>query len=247
MSSFISKKATAIYRASKALCLALWIFQMAGALAQTDVESFCFDQSVSMDEVRQSLNFLLLPKDHLELQREDHCIDVVTSPDRVKLFEKYLSKRYDLKRNARGASSPIEELSACRLDFKTTVKSLSKESAFKLGEKNALKKSEKALVNTSVTEILLGKEHAGEIEAGNEKLNVRCTPMGLEMASVVFSYADKKKSGVSAEVRLKKGEWMDIASVRNELHDKMKILGVPQTEISESNGHTETIYELQFK
>lgn len=211
-----------------------------------DLSSFCFDKSVNLNGVRQSLSVILLPKDIVDLRTEDNCLDIVTTVDRAKLFEKFLSRRYDLKKDPAGpASSPADR--ECRLDLKTTKKSNEEGSNFKVGERNTLNKSTATRNSVSIMELLLGNGIPGEIEAGNEKLKVTCQLVGSDSASLVFAYAEKNSASASSQVMLKRGEWMNIASVLKDLDEKSKTLGIPQTGISQSTGKSETVYEIQFK
>ncbi|MDD4973215.1 MAG: hypothetical protein PHY93_02640 [Bacteriovorax sp.] len=211
-----------------------------------------------MRDVYKSLKILLLPRDIVEFRDEDSCIDIVTSLDRGKLFEKYLSKRYSLKRDA-GVSDRIEaeklplNENDCRLDLKTTKKTKIDTSNFKIGEKNVLNKGETANRSVNIMELLLGAGINGEIGIGEENLKVICQPFGSDSANLIFSYSEIKKTIVnsqvlvSSQVIVKKGEWLNIASVLKDLNDKTKTLGIPQTEISQTTEKNETVYELQFK
>lgn len=228
MNLFIIKKVTVIYRANSFFpLLQLIFFSQAQAL---EISSFCFEHSVSLQTVRQSLGILVLPKDVVAQRIEDNCLDIITSPDRGKLFEKYLSKRYDLKKDPGGdvGNGPSE----CRLDLKTTKK---------------LKVESSDLNSVSIMEMLLGAGLPGEFEAGDDKLKISCQLIGAASASLNFSYTEKSKSSVSTQVVVKRGEWLNVASVIKDLSDKTKTIGVPQIEINQSTGKIETVYELQFK
>lgn len=246
MISSIIKKATAIYRVNSFL-LILFCLLFLQAHAQ-EVNSYCFQRSVSLRDAHQSLNVLLLPKDIVEHRSEDNCFDIITSSDRAKLFEKYLSRRYDLKKDTEaGDSALVGHATECRLDLKTTKKSKVDSSAFKLGEKNGLKISNATLDSISTMEMLLGPGFPSEFEVGNEKLKITCQLVGTDSASLIFAYVEKEIANVSTQILLKRGEWLNIASVRKELAEKNKTVGIPQTEIIQSTGQIETIYELQFK
>lgn len=219
---------TVIYRANSFFLLLQLIF-FSQAQAQ-EISSFCFEHSVSLQAAHQSLGILILPKDIVAQRIEDSCLDIITSPDRGKLFEKYLSKRYDLKKDPGGdvGNGPSE----CRLDLKTTKK---------------LKVESSDLNSVSIMEMLLGAGLPGEFEAGDDKLKITCQLIGAASASLNFSYTEKSKSSVSTQVVVKRGEWLNVASVIKDLSDKNKTIGIPQIEINQSTGKIETVYELQFK
>lgn len=225
------------------------------AQTSTEINPYCFDRSVNLREVHRSLKFLLLPKDIVEFRIEENCLDIVTSPERGKLFEKYLAKRYDLKKDTStaGRISEVENENVtnkgfdCHLDLKTTRKSKVETSNFKMGEKNILNKGETVSSSVSRMELLLGAGKSGELSVGEESLKVSCQLIGIDSANLIFSYTEKNKASVNTEVLVKKGEWLNIASVLKELNDKTKTLGIPQAEVSHATGKIETIYELQFK
>lgn len=240
----------AIYRASNLFFFIALFLASFEALASTSFNSFCFENSVDLKDVQRSIGFLLLPRDVVELRNADHCIDISVSPDRVKLFEKYLSGRYNLKAEV-GASTnsgtEVLENTSCKLNLKTTTQNKLKANTFKFGEKKVLNTTESSSSNVTQMEMLLGAGLPGEIEAGTARLKVICSLINEDNANLVFSFIDKTKTSVSTEVRVRKGEWLNIASVVKDLNDKIKTLGIPQTEISDTSGKNETVYELQLK
>jgi hypothetical protein len=246
MNLFIIKKVIAIYKLNSFVFL-FALISLKEATSQ-DMVSYCFDKTVRLGTVYQSLNIIVLPKDIIDQRIEDNCLDVITSPEREKLFEKYLSKRYDFKKDPRGEmKNNSSENLECRLDLRTTKKFKTESSNFKLGEKNTLNSTVISNDSVSTMEILLGAGRPGEFEAGEERLKVTCQLSGRDSANLTFSYAEKNKANVNAQLFLKRGEWSNIASVIKDLTEKSRTIGIPQTEIGQLNGKVETVYELQFK
>jgi hypothetical protein len=237
-----TKKVIAIYRVSSLFFLLASLFSVATAQTPGDLNSYCFDKNVNLRDVHNSLKILLLPKDIVEIRDEDGCLDIVTSLDRGKLFEKEPTSPERVQTDR----LPLNEID-CRLDFKTTKKTKIDTSHFKIGEKNFLNKGESANQSVSTMELLLGAGKNGEIGIGEQNLKVICQPFGNDTANLIFSYSEIKKTAVNSQVMVKKGEWLNIASVVKDLNDKTKTLGIPQTEISQTTEKNETLYELQFK
>lgn len=194
-----------------------------------------------MRNVRSSLDILLLPKDIITLDPTENCLDIITSGDRGKLFEKYLSKRYDLKRGTK------EIVPDCHLELKTTKKSKFQSTTLQIGEKNALSKTDSTSDSVSSMNFLIGSGFSGELEVEPRKLKVTCQLIGTESASLVFSFSEKNSVSASSQVQVKKGEWLNIASVVKDLNDKTQTIGMPQSEMGQSSGSSEIVYELQFK
>ena len=119
---------------------------------------------------------------------------------------------------------------------------------FKIGSKNGIKDSEQTSTETSTMDLVLGAGIEGELSATPDSLNIICRPvLGTERANLIFSFAQKDKAKVKTEVLVGKGEWLNVASVVKELNDKLKTLGIPQTEIGSTEGFENTIYEIRYK
>lgn len=238
---FIIKKATVIYRVSSFFLFLSLSFSI-NAQTATDLSSYCFEQAVNLKEVHRSLTPLLLPKDIVEFRVDDNCIDIVLSADRGKLLEKYLSKRYRLKSN-----ELVQEKATCQIDLRTTTKVKKENINLKVGDKNSLLGKDSVSTSTSTMELLISSNQTADFEAGAEKLKIKCQPIGIDNANLIFSYSEEKKARLSTELIVKKGEWVNIASSLKELNNKAKDLGIPQTELDSTSEKNESIYELRFK
>jgi hypothetical protein len=239
---FIIKKVTAIYKVNKLFFLLVLFSSFAFSQNTIDLNSYCFEKNVSLKEVHQSLTVFLLPKDIVQYRTGDNCLDIATSIERGVVFEKYLSKRFHLISELRK-----EMTNECRINLKTTKKLKANSTKVNIGLLNNVNSNEITNSSSSIMEILLGTKEAAEIEVGSEKLNVLCRLHGENNGSLIFSYIDKEKASVKSEVSVRKGEWMNVASVINELASKTKALGIPQTEFNKINENNETIYEIQLK
>ena len=239
----IIKKVTAIYKVNNKLIFILCVIVSCETYAQADLSSYCFTQTTNLNEVQSTLAPFLLPKDIISQRKngDDNCIDIVLSPDRAKLFEKFLRKRYVLKElNITAEKTP------CRLSFKTTKKRKAEETTFKIGEKNNLNLADLNKNEVSTMELLISEDKSSELSVGDNSLTVECRLIGDDKANVAFRYSSLMNASLNTEVLLKKGEWLNVATVVNELNEKKKTLGIPQIENSKVEGKNETLYELQF-
>ena len=246
-----TKSVIAIYRVNKHFLIWSCFLLASNSDAANEISSFCFDKTVKLAIVREKIDFLLTPKDIVTLRPEESCLDIIISPDREKLFEKYLSKSYALRRNSDVMKNEnLRPLDLdCRLDFKKTEKKKIVNKSFKIGEKIALDQEQASNDSASTVELLLGSGKKGEVTIGAEVFEVSCQPLDNDndKANVVFSYLGKNKSNISSQVLLKKGEWANIASVLKDLNEKKKGIDIPVSEITQHNEKIETEYELQFK
>ncbi len=233
-----------IYKANSIVIIIFLIFSsLVFGQDSGEFSSLCFDPSVNLKSVQDSLKLLLLPRDTVVARLEQNCLDIVTSPDRAKLLEKFLRKRYDLKSET-GLVQNQEQ--TCLIGFRSTKKRKSSAETLKVGSKNLISSTQISQDESSTMDLLLGEGKTGELEAGDKKLALNCRVFG-DKANLTFSFAQKNKGAVNSEVLVTKGEWINIASVIRDLNEKTKTLGFPQSELGQVNGNEETIYELQFK
>ncbi len=222
---------------------------MNSALFAEELNTFCFEKNVNLKSVESSVGFLLLPQDQVILSLKEHCIEITSSPNRGKLFEKYLSKSYSLVKSGKeeaSAGETFDKETNCNLTFKTTTTTKQDNNNLQVGKNNSVKATSKTQSYVNNMELLLGSGQSGELDVGSEKLKVLCQ-FNEEFANLTFSFVSTDKATVRTEVRTKKGEWLNLASIVRELNEKKKTLGIPQTEIDETNGKSETTYELQFR
>lgn len=223
---------------------------MATKVHSQEMSSFCFERNVSLQEARQSLSILLLPKDVVALRSVDNCLDIITSGTRAALFLKYLSKRYQLIKESGAENQNFDQNKPetdCRLELKTTKKMKNESFKAGIGEKNNLNKAMSKTDSESTMEMLLGAGYPGMIEVGDEKLSLLCRLTSAGSAQLTFSYVDKFKASATSEVQVQRGVWLNIASIKKDLADKSHTIGIPQTEMNQSSGESVTLYELRLK
>jgi hypothetical protein len=249
MTLFTIKKATVIY-----LLISSIIFTLSCSLsfATEDLASFCFKRPINLVEAQKNLEFLLLPHEQIYLRTKDYCIDVNTSTDRAKLLEKFLRKSYTLVEETR-IRRPLVEGSLnnqnCQLELKTTKKKKVENTDAQVGIKNgiAISSGVETASEVSTSEILLGLGKPGFLEMDGHSLYVECSGGGRGIYQLVFSYSELYRSKVSSEVTVKQGESVQIAQITNDLNNKSKMLGLPESIYQEAAGSENINYELQIK
>lgn len=246
MISFIIKKATNIYLAKISLIFILW---SSFANASEELASFCFKPSTSLEDARESLSFLLLPREKVFLRPEQRCMDVLTSSDRVKLLEKYLRLRYTLiaDQDENKDATKLEEQN-CLLELKKTSMRRSETGQLKIGIDNKLSSGELSSSVSETSELLLGLGKPGVLAVGNQALYVECKKMAGQNYQLLFSLSETGGSSrISTEVTVKKNETVNVGQISKDLNERNRILGLPQTSVSTTVGNEETSYQLQIK
>lgn len=243
------KRVTVIYSVRSSLIL---LFLTTQSFASEDLESFCVKPPVNMAEVRDSLSFLLLPNEKVFLRQEAHCIDVLTSTDRVKLLEKFLSKRYHLIAEVSNKASVGSEAASlndshCQLELTTTrVKKMDFKEAG-VNQKIVLASGSESVRETSVSRILLSLGRPGVLDVGEKSLNVECRRGQTGRYHLVFSFSEADKAKVKSEVSVAANEIINIAEISNDLNEKNKALGLSNVSFGETQGKDIMQYQLQVK
>lgn len=245
MISFTIKKATAIYRLISSLFILSFL---SSSFAAEDLVGFCFERTVNLNEAQQSLSFLLLPREKVFPRKADNCFDVLTSPDRSKLLEKFLSRRYNLIAET-GVSAPGSDLQdmQCRLELTTTRIKKVEVKDFQAGQGLRAAVGTKDVKEVSATELLLGFGRPGSIDLDGRSLQVECVKGATGIYQLTFSYSEQYRSRVSSSVSLKQGETLQIAQVTNDLAGQSKTLGLPQVLYEDTQGKENISYELRIK
>ena len=242
MISFTIKKATAIYR----LISSFLILLTSLSFAQDDLASFCFSRNVSLNEAKNSMEFLLLPREKVFLRNEDNCFDVVTSPDRAKLLEKFLRLRYNLISET-GISAQSEVVEHCQLEFRTTRLRKVDSKNFRVGSTNSAEANSRDLKDVSAAQILLSPGKPGVLDLEGKSLFVECRKGASDYYQLVFSFTELNKAKVTSEITVRKNELLNVAQITNDLNNKSKTLGIPETIYQDAKGQETITYELQIK
>ncbi len=185
----------------------------------------------NLAEAQKSLEFLLLPKEHVFLRPKDHCFDVSTSVDRTNLLEKFLSKHYTLI----GESHETRTLDVgnlnnqnCQLELKTIKKKNVDITKAKAGAVNSASTDSEKLSEVSTSQILLGLGKPGSLELEGRSLYVECSGGVRGIYQLIFSYSEAYKGKVSSQLTVRQGEVVNISSITNDLNIKSKTLGLPE-------------------
>ena len=242
----IIKKATVIYLLISSLLFILFSHQ---SFATEELTSFCFEPQDSLEQAKKSIEFLLLPKEQVVLRQQEHCFEIIISPDRSKLLEKFLLKRYTLLTNKAGHISGPGNLNNqnCQIELKTSKKKKVDSTKVLVGNVNAVSTKTNEITEVSSSQFLLGFGKPGTLDLEGHSLYIECTGGVRDIFQLTFSYNEEVKAKISTQVTLKRGELLQIAQVTNDLNSKSKTLGIPDSLYNESVGSENISYELEIK
>ncbi len=198
-----------------------------------------------MEDPRDSLAFLLLPREKVFLRPEQRCIDVLTSTDRVKLLEKYLRLRYTLVKEEGEQVSRAPE--HCQLEMKKTGKKNTDTTSMGIGTVTRINTTN---TNSSVNEtsqLLLGLGKPGVLVIGTQSLYVECRKGETGVYHLLFSLSESGGNRISSEVSVRKNEPVNVGQISRDLNERTRVLGLPQTAVSTTVGAEEVTYQLLVK
>ncbi len=240
---FINKKVIAIYQIIISTIIILF---SKPTWSNDDLLSYCFAGKVNVQEVKQELDFLLLPREKVALRPQDTCIDIVTSSDRGKLLEKFLRKRYTvISETSSGFDGDSAKLEHCRLEFKTTKKRNIETKKATVGRSNQLGAGAQTQTEVSTSQLLLGLGQPGSLEVGGQSLEVVCRKGATGVYQLVFKQASGG-SKIQSEASLRAGEVLNVGSIAKEINEKNNNIGIPQASFQDTTGNEGTTFELKI-
>lgn len=240
---FITKKATNIYKA----VISFLILQLSTSLyAVEELASFCFTPAVNVEDARDSLSFLLLPREKVFLRPDQRCMDVLTSADRVKLLEKFLRLRYTLVVDEDKKAEDLEQ-QHCLLELKKTSNRISDTTNVRLGTETGISAGTLNSKVNETSELLLGLGKPGALAIDKQVMWVECRKGATGVYQLSFSLTESGANRLTTEVSAKKNEVINIGQINRDLNERSRVLGVPQTAVNTAVGTEETLYQLQVK
>ena len=70
------------------------LFLSSISFASEDVGTFCFEKSTPTAVVYRAIEFLQTGSDKIQMRRDENCLDVYSSTERMKLYEKMIYKSH---------------------------------------------------------------------------------------------------------------------------------------------------------
>ncbi|MBC7712799.1 MAG: hypothetical protein H7177_05645 [Rhizobacter sp.] len=165
-------------------------------------------------------------------------------------MEKFLRKRYTLVAETEGTkdlASGMLNNQNCQLELKTTKKKKVESTNARAGNTNNISSVSKDFAEVSTSQILLGLGKPGILELEGKSLYVECSGGPRGIYQLLFSYSEQYKAKVSTQVTVRQGEPVQIAQITNDLNNKSKTLGLPESIYQEAAGSENISYELQIK
>lgn len=229
----------------------LLTFVSVNLFADEDVNSYCFEKNISMSQVENVISFLVVGGDRLNKRENDHCIDIVTTPARLKLYEKLIWKNFrpikDTNLEIGGDTEGSLNEEHCRIEITESKKQKSESTEVRMGLKTNLGKNETQKDEKTTQELMIVRGKTATMRMGDQYLQIQCikTVMGTYQLSIFLD--EKNKSSISTSVNLKAGEVINLGNIKKELNEKSKRLGIPNFETKEQIGNDEINYELKMK
>lgn len=211
-------------------------------LMAQELTSFCFESNVSLEEVKQYVRLIQIPEDKVVEQSRQGCLDVVTNPNRVELFQKFILRRFKIVNQAQVKTRN----ESCHLVFSGREKSQATKSEVAIGEYSTVKRTEENETASFQSEVttLLGKMAKTNIDGVD--LEVTCRRSG-NSGMMVSLIAGDQGNKISTDLVFNLGEEKEIGSVFKSQNEKNKTLGIPQATVKGQVGDKTKKYYLKVE
>jgi hypothetical protein len=212
--------------------------------ASEDVGTFCFENNTPVSRVQSAIDFLQTGNDKIQLRNKDNCLDIYSSSDRLKLYEKMIYKNFSpistglVENNNDGFSNQ------CRIELKEIKNSTISDSVGRIGSDAKLKVSDKDANSTTRSELLMTSGKRSSLTAGEINLFIECVKTKNDIYQLAF-FLENQANAIQTSIDVKVGEVIDLGGIVKELNEKSKTIGVPVTEIKTQTGTIKTKYELR--
>ncbi len=189
-------------------------------------ETFCFQRGVNLNEVKKHVLAITSPRDKVFLQERTHCLEIQMNSSKRDLIQKWISKRYTVVNNRGAGALPEPVFEPCRLSVEKIMKEKSNEKQFSVGQRNRLQETELKGSGKSVSSLVLGKGSDGTIRVNDQKVDLMCTQSGQQAYQVKISLSSLSQA-ISTQVRVVKGQRVDLGAVVENLNREATLKGIP--------------------
>lgn len=212
--------------------------------ATEDVGSYCFETSTPVSQVYAAVDFLQTGNDKIQLRKSENCLDIYSTGERLKLFEKMIYKNFSPISTGVAENTNDGFSNQCRIELKEIKITNLNENVARIGADAKLKNSEKDSLSTTRSELLMTPGKRSILTAGDTNLFIECVKTKNDVYQLAFFLGDQANS-IQTNIDVKVGEVIDLGGIVKDLNEKSKTIGVPVTEIKTQTGTMKTKYELR--
>lgn len=220
------------------------LFLVSSVYAVEDVGTFCFETTTPVSKVYATVDFLQTGNDRIQLRKSENCLDVYSTSDRLKLYEKMIYKNFSPISTGLSENTNDGFSNQCRIELKEIKITNVNETVARIGTDTKLKSSDKDALNTTRSELLMTPGKRSILTAGDTNLYIECVKTKNDLYQLAFFLGDQNNS-IQTNVDVKVGEVIDLGGIIKDLNEKSKTIGVPVTEIKTQTGVIKTKYELR--
>lgn len=219
--------------------------------AVEDANSFCFEKDVSVTQVEKVISFLITGNDRINLRDEDHCVDIVTSSERIKIYEKLIWKNFKplAKNNFKNIESNEIDLNQehCHLVIREIKKNKNETNKLSVIPKTNIEKSIANKTETVTQELMILRGKSASMKVGNQFLQIQCIKNDSGRYQLTIYLDELNKNSISTSVDLKESDIVNLGNIKKELNEKSKTIGLTQLAQGEQASSEDITYELSIK
>lgn len=225
--------------------------------AEKEVFGFCFNRSVSLNQVRAHIDIILAPGDKVYKRESVNCLELLITARRQKLFRNWLTKKYPISDeyavSQRGGSVPAISTSKvsnqhCKFEFLRTMKDKLDTTKVEVGSRSGIRKTENRGSGELVSNLMLLEGRKGSIDIGDQEVYLTCNRSGSRyILDVNIKGLD---SSLMTSVEVFTGQKLNIGDIVEKINRKNREInskGFVGGSLEKSKGQTTYNYFITLK
>lgn len=204
----------------------IFVFLSLILIGETHAVTYCFEQGVSLSQVKDHLSIVLTSRDRVETLGRSLCLDIQVGEGRNELVLKWLRKKYRvIAPNGYTSSSESSTVVTknCRLQIERVMKEEAVENQASVGKRNNLRNTVTKGKSVSKSSLLLGTGFSGSISVNTTLAFITCKNVSSSAYSIQVAL-DSEDSGISTGLIVQKGQKINIGQVVDDLSKKSQTL-----------------------
>jgi hypothetical protein len=212
--------------------------------AAEDVGSYCFGMDTNVLRVQSQIAFLQTGNDKIQIRSAENCLDIYSTSDRLKLYEKMIFKNFK-PINSETVSGGDDTKNHCRVEFIETRKKDVNNKVINISNDSKISQGNVKNDEVTTSEIMMSPGKKSFLTVGERQLSVECVKTIAGIYQLSFYFGEQRKASLETTVSAVAGQVIDVGNIVKEIDNKTQTIGVPVTEMKSETGTENIKFELK--
>jgi hypothetical protein len=220
----------------KAFIILLFSFSV---FASNELNTFCFQSSSELKQVRKDINFLIIDSDKINMKAS--CMEIYTNQRRSTLFVKYIKSNFP----AVQLTPTVVSQRSCKFKISEVEKSQAQDTELNLANKNIqIQKTDSSGRNTKTSSLQVLEGMDSEIKYGEHRIKFKCLIRGKTYV-VEFSSNSPTLSFQTSRTLIK-GQKIEIGSLLENIDDDSSTKSLGGIKLNKTQKNSKTLMFLEL-